>query len=509
MNISEFVSNYRNHPVLFIGTGVSLRYLESSYSWDGLLKHIAFELTGNNEDYLDLKLECREEGSARFDKLATMLSDKFEVVATSERNGKFKYVNDIFYENAEKDIFLSRLKIYLSEVLRNIEYRDGIQEELTAFRRMRKNIGSIITTNYDLLIEDLFQFTPIVGNNLLLSNQYGSVYKIHGCVTDPTNIIITENDYEHFKAKYELIRAQLLSLFIHNPIIFIGYSVGDQNIKELLQTIFNYVDYNSEQAEVIRSQFLLIEYQTGSDSTEIVDHDIVINENVTVRINKIKTDNYVAVYDAVSSLELPVSAMDIRKVQKVWKKIVTGGSISVKITEDIDSLQNGDLVLAVGSEKTISYEYQNLAEMMANYFEIIEEDNRALLRVINKQRINSNQYFPIYAFGEICHEIERLDELQLQQQNKLKSKINSIPRRHQMEFHSISDIFESDAITASQKEVVILWNYYKENISSEDLKGYLLQYSGKLKSTNYKFLLCAYDFFVCGGEGARESIEDY
>jgi hypothetical protein len=53
MNIHEFISGYTNHPVLFIGTGISLRYLENSYTWDGLLKHISFELTGNKESYLE------------------------------------------------------------------------------------------------------------------------------------------------------------------------------------------------------------------------------------------------------------------------------------------------------------------------------------------------------------------------------------------------------------------------------------------------------------------------
>lgn len=28
MNIQEFISNYHNHPVLFVGTGLSLRYLK-------------------------------------------------------------------------------------------------------------------------------------------------------------------------------------------------------------------------------------------------------------------------------------------------------------------------------------------------------------------------------------------------------------------------------------------------------------------------------------------------
>ncbi|MDI5499114.1 SIR2 family protein, partial [Salmonella enterica subsp. enterica serovar Montevideo] len=130
--------------------------------------------------------------------------------------------------------------------------------------KTRKNIGSIITTNYDQLVENIFDFNPLIGNNILLSNPYGSVYKIHGCVSDPNNIIITGEDYANFDNKYELIRAQLLSIFIHNPIIFIGYSISDKNIKYLLKTIFSYVDLNTELAKRIKDNFLLVEYEKDS-----------------------------------------------------------------------------------------------------------------------------------------------------------------------------------------------------------------------------------------------------
>lgn len=88
------------------------------------------------------------------------------------------------------------------------------------------------------IVWKIFEFNPLIGNDILLSNPYGSVYKIHGCVSDSNNIIITREDYDNFNNKYELIRAQLLSIFIHNPIIFIGYSISDSNIKSLLKTIF-------------------------------------------------------------------------------------------------------------------------------------------------------------------------------------------------------------------------------------------------------------------------------
>lgn len=32
MNISEFISKFSNHPILFAGTGMSLRYLDNSFT---------------------------------------------------------------------------------------------------------------------------------------------------------------------------------------------------------------------------------------------------------------------------------------------------------------------------------------------------------------------------------------------------------------------------------------------------------------------------------------------
>ena len=183
----------------------------------------------------------------------------------------------------------------------------------------------------------------------MLSNPYGSVYKIHGCVSDIQNIIITEEDYERFDKRYELIRAQLLSLFIHNPIIFIGYSISDVNVKNILKTIFMCIEPSSKDAERIRKNFLLVEHQKDSISEEIREHDIDIEGFGTIRINKRKTDNYEIIYKSLSNLHLSVSAMDVRKVQYVFKEIKTGGEIKVSITDDLETLKNGEKVLAIGS----------------------------------------------------------------------------------------------------------------------------------------------------------------
>lgn len=290
MNIKEFMSNYTNHPVLFIGTGMSLRYLDNSYTWDGLLSKIAIDLFGDDREYLNIKSRYCEDGRFQYEEIAEELQSKFDKVLENDPDGRFKEINDKFFENMRAGNTLSRFKIYISTLLSQLNYKDNSNTELSELKKARKNVGSIITTNYDKLAQDIFEFNPLIGNDILLSNPYGSVYKIHGCVDDPSKIIITKKDYEKFKEKYELIRAQLLSLFIHNPIIFLGYNVGDENIKEILKTIFTYVEQNSPSANKIRRNFLLVEYEPESNNEDIVEHDIDITGFSTIRINKIKIE---------------------------------------------------------------------------------------------------------------------------------------------------------------------------------------------------------------------------
>ncbi|HHO9622754.1 TPA: hypothetical protein ACRZEQ_004352 [Escherichia coli] len=90
MEIQDFVGDYKNHPVLFIGTGFSLRYLQNSFGWNELLEFISNELTGNEEFYYDLKAESMENGEYSYDLLATRLEIEFNKCLAADRNGKFE-----------------------------------------------------------------------------------------------------------------------------------------------------------------------------------------------------------------------------------------------------------------------------------------------------------------------------------------------------------------------------------------------------------------------------------
>lgn len=89
MKIENFINNFKNHPVFFVGTGISLRYLENSFTWDGLLSYISNELKGNDEFYYDLKYKYKNNGEYDYAKIATELEKEFDLILQSDRNEKF------------------------------------------------------------------------------------------------------------------------------------------------------------------------------------------------------------------------------------------------------------------------------------------------------------------------------------------------------------------------------------------------------------------------------------
>lgn len=110
MKVEEFIGTYRNHPILFVGTGVSLRYLRQSYTWDGLLRKISCDLRGTDEFYYDIKADCEVDGEFRYDRVATKLEEVFNKEIARDRDGPLKFVNDTFYESMQNGVSISRLK---------------------------------------------------------------------------------------------------------------------------------------------------------------------------------------------------------------------------------------------------------------------------------------------------------------------------------------------------------------------------------------------------------------
>lgn len=255
------------------------------------------------------------------------------------------------------------------------------------------------------------------------------------------------------------------------------------------------MQFNSEQAELIRNNFLLVEYQEGSDSLEILDHDIDIH-GYPLRINKLKTDNYIELYRALESLSLPVSTYEIRRVLDNVKDITSGGTIKVSIAEDIDQLKNSERILAISpkSKSSIEYTYTDSSQLIIDYFDIIENNSENLIKLIDEFPIAKSHWFPIFGFAHLVPDLQKAEILKVQQRSKLTNNIKvSIGRFDVHSLNNIDDILATDKIPESYKIDYIFYKVFNNLISAENLRSYLMKIDGDLNS-NYKRLLCLYDF---------------
>lgn len=129
--------------------------------------------------------------------------------------------------------------------------KDTSDQELL---RKIPHFRQIFTTNYDTLIEDAYQLSE---RNLITTNEgcaytsqnRVSIYKIHGDIStlnNPDSIIISESDYQHYfkNNRFNLIWEELKQAFIKKHIVFIGYSLEDDNVLEIIKKVRTSINNN-------------------------------------------------------------------------------------------------------------------------------------------------------------------------------------------------------------------------------------------------------------------------
>lgn len=107
----------------------------------------------------------------------------------------------------------------------------------------------VITTNFDTLIEDIFKMKfniqsrvfyydtkKLKRNFFSRDNNNYSILKLHGDIRRRETLIVSEKDYRKtlLDKKYRLLRNALRENFASEINIFIGYSISDKNIRQLL-----------------------------------------------------------------------------------------------------------------------------------------------------------------------------------------------------------------------------------------------------------------------------------
>ena len=109
----------------------------------------------------------------------------------------------------------------------------------------RLPISTVWTTNYDQLLERSFEAAgkivdvKLTQENLAHAKRGRDVvlYKMHGCVTQPHEAVVTKDDYEQYERKRPLFVESLKGDLISKTFLFVGFSFTDPNIDYILSRV--------------------------------------------------------------------------------------------------------------------------------------------------------------------------------------------------------------------------------------------------------------------------------
>ncbi|MFG6303842.1 SIR2 family protein [Corynebacterium hesseae] len=321
-------------PYLFVGSGFSRRYLGLP-DWNSLLKHFAKDIE-SDFNYLYASYD------GRLEDVALALAEEFHSVWW--KSDKYKEQRKK-YEGTVGTV-TGALKIAVAEYLdeqssQNIKHFVGsdpvLSEELSSLEKIV--VDGIITTNYDKLAEQLYpDFDIYVGqNDLLLSDAQfiAEIYKIHGSIDQPTSLVLTAKDYEAFSNRNTYLAAKLLTIFAEHPVVFVGYSLNDQHLSQILGDIANAV--GEDRISEFGRQIFFVEWNRNPSFEPKIESTSIERGGVRIPITKIETHSFKWIWDALASLERSFPAELLRELKKNIFNLV----------EEIDPKKRKDVVVAV------------------------------------------------------------------------------------------------------------------------------------------------------------------
>lgn len=339
--LAELLSESLSAPFLFIGSGFSRRYLDLP-DWKGLLSQ--FSTSMPFDSYL---------GTAGNDlpKAALALAQDFSIEWWKSNKER----KDIYQSANWTHAVETPLKYEIGQYLNQVDITSKIQnnEELKELLDENVVIDGIITTNWDNLLEHLFPKLKVyIGQSDLFfkhPQSIGEIFKIHGCSSKFSSLILSKNDYENFNKKNAYLAAKLLSIFLENPVIFIGYSITDKNITDLLELIADMME-SYEQLERLGKNLIFL--TRPSNDKEAIESVLMTVGERKLYFTHIRTNDFSKVYKALqhSERKIPVHLLRIFKEQ-IYNIVKTTEEADRRIAvKDFDeaTADNSEIEFVVG-----------------------------------------------------------------------------------------------------------------------------------------------------------------
>ncbi len=525
---TKFLNNLiksNEFPIIFIGSGITQRYFSNAPTWDNLLNKIWDEANISQSywsRYNQLKDKYTKENLHSTSAIGNEINFYVYTHLADELEEKY---NQAFFDETVKistltpkeahDKNISPFKKRISTIFSELEIRPEFKAEIKAFFEMLKKARIIITTNYDDFIEKRLKDINLrIGNKGLFepTNSLNELYKIHGSINNVNSIVITSHDYQQLERTSAIVNAKILSQLTQSPILFLGYSLTDENVQSLLKDLSSNMPFPIDEAA---QRIGVVNYVKGKSEID----ESIIETPYHVHYTQLSTDNFEEIYNSIKQVDQGISPLIISKYQDAFREIIDvkgkEGNLEKVLTSFVDldklpeALKSKHLVVALGDKRYL-YKYPEYVDYIKDYFLSKEKmPIEIAIRFILKNAPNSTLPIAKYV-TEIKDGKITLTESEKNKLNKRLNKFSSLsslktpdvsqkylPEIEKLEFKNLSqDLNPKDDISLNLKKI----NYYVKHIqrfskeTSYNLIEYILNNMPKnfIKKTPCRKLFMAY-----------------
>jgi uncharacterized protein YutE (UPF0331/DUF86 family) len=336
----------------------------------------------------------------------------------------------------------------------------------------KSNFKTIVTTNYDLLLEKSYEEIKrsyrLITNEKQLSinasnieNINVDIIKLHGDVNNPEDIIITEDEYDLFITMNPIFATYISNIFITKTPLFLGYSLNDPDLRQIWKIINSRlgelsgkgytIKINPRESEIKKFDRRNVKVVSLPGRNE--DYKIIIanlfDELTEYWNSQLPMKSYVSTDDQLSELTLPVQSLTrlcffiaSSKIISYYKSILfpiisqygltpitafdlisSGDNIIAKISTLID---RSFLVIAdLSTENVLNEVYLALNKNKKIIF-ISEDMEKIPTNLANFQIIMRQPKFPSYPDDIFLNRFKEILESIIMKDEKI---INDEPRR--------------------------------------------------------------------------------
>ena len=511
---SKLIENFKSRtssPFLFIGSGFSKRYLGLD-DWKSLLSR--FCSTKPFTYYLSI-------GDGSIPVAARLIAKDFnDIWWTDDKYIESRKINT---EKVKNDTSTLRIEIanYLSTLDQDVVNKE-YEKEINLLKQI--NVDGIITTNWDNFLETLFpSYSVYTGQaELLFSDTLNicEIYKIHGSRHIPESLILTDKDYDLFNEKNPYLASKLITIFVEHPVVFIGYSLSDVNIRSLLSSIATCI--GSENINKLRDNLIFINRIESEHDEEGITDTLISMDNVQIPVKQVKTNDFSCVYEAMIETKRKIPVKMLRHLKEQFYNLVRDNTsdnekkLCVVDFDQIEDFSKVEFVVGLGvaeqkrredSLSTIGYQRMTLIDIINNLLlDDKEFDCNMMLtstlptmisgsamhvpvwKYLNKEGINTKEKYKKSKYNK------KLDKLALKDLNDFKVKNHTSKYENEYCHYTLSDLIST--LPPGNAAMYIL-HMKKEDIDLSILKNFLITNQSFIKAgkyTNYfRRLSCYYD----------------